>query len=58
MQKAYDPPVLDKDPFKILGVTDDSGEEEIRSAYLKKIKEYPPDSPLMNSSVSGMPMRC
>ena len=43
MQKEYDPQVLDKDLHKILGVTDDSGEEEIRLAYLKKIKEYPPD---------------
>ncbi|MBW2018781.1 MAG: J domain-containing protein [Deltaproteobacteria bacterium] len=36
-----------KDPRKILGVSVDASDEEIRAAYLKKIKEFPPDrSPL------------
>lgn len=43
MQKAYDHPVPDEDPYKILAVESGSGEKEIRSAYLKKIKEFPPD---------------
>jgi DnaJ-domain-containing protein 1 len=36
-------PVLNEDPRKTLGVSVDADEEEIRVAYLKKIKEYPPD---------------
>jgi curved DNA-binding protein CbpA len=28
---------------KILGIADDASTEEIRAAYLKKVKEYPPD---------------
>jgi curved DNA-binding protein CbpA len=31
------------DPCAILGVTEEAGDEEIRAAYLRKIKEYPPD---------------
>ncbi len=43
MKREYVPHLLDEDPHKILGATQDSGEEEIRLAYLKKIKAYPPD---------------
>ncbi len=43
MAKGYGIPDLDEDPHRILGVIEGSGGEEIRSAYLKKIKEYPPD---------------
>ena len=31
------------DPRKVLGVPPNAGEEEIRAAYLRKVKEYPPD---------------
>lgn len=32
-----------QDPRRLLGVSDDAGDGEIRAAYLQKIKEYPPD---------------
>jgi curved DNA-binding protein CbpA len=31
------------DPRDVLGVSQDAGEEEIRGAYLRKVKEHPPD---------------
>ena len=31
------------DPNDILGVAANAGEEEIRAAYLNKVKEFPPD---------------
>lgn len=31
------------DPRQILGISADAGDEEIRAAYLQKVKEYPPD---------------
>jgi curved DNA-binding protein CbpA len=31
------------DPREVLGVSPNAGEEEIRAAYLRKVKEYPPD---------------
>lgn len=31
------------DPRKVLGIALDAGEEEIRAAYLRKVKEHPPD---------------
>ena len=31
------------DSREVLGVNRDAGEEEIRAAYLRKVKEYPPD---------------
>ena len=31
------------DPREVLGVSQDAGEEEIRAAYLRKVKEHPPD---------------
>jgi preprotein translocase subunit Sec63 len=34
---------LMEDPGKILGVSADAGDKEIRAAYLKKIRQYPPD---------------
>jgi len=43
MKKGYVVPLPDEDPHEILGAPRDSGEEEIRRAYLKKIKAYPPD---------------
>jgi DnaJ-class molecular chaperone len=43
MPKKYDLPVLNEDPHHILGVSDDAAEKEIRAAYLKKVKEYPPE---------------
>ena len=43
MNNGYVSDLADRDPWKILGVAPDSGPEEIRRAYLKKIKAYPPD---------------
>ena len=43
MPKNYDLPILDESPHNILGVLQDAKEEEIRAAYLNKIKEYPPE---------------
>jgi curved DNA-binding protein CbpA len=31
------------DPHAVLGVGPEAGDEQIRAAYLRKIKEYPPD---------------
>jgi DnaJ-class molecular chaperone len=31
------------DPREVLGVASNAGEEDIRTAYLAKVKEYPPD---------------
>ena len=31
------------DPRQVLGVAPEAGDEEIRAAYLRKVKEYPPD---------------
>lgn len=31
------------DPRQILGIPPDAGDVEIRAAYLRKVKEYPPD---------------
>ena len=43
MAKNYTLPVLDENPQRILGVTQDASPGEIRAAYLNKIKEYPPE---------------
>ena len=32
------------DPRQVLGVEADASEEEIRAAYLRRIKEHPPES--------------
>jgi curved DNA-binding protein CbpA len=31
------------DPKEVLGVGQDAGEEDIRAAYVRKVKEHPPD---------------
>ncbi len=31
------------DSGEVLGVNQDAGEEEIRAAYVRKVKEHPPD---------------
>jgi len=31
------------DPREVLGVSQDAGEEEIRAAYVRRVKEHPPD---------------
>jgi len=31
------------DPREVLGVSQDAGEDEIRAAYVRKVKEHPPD---------------
>ena len=32
-----------EDPRKVLEIPAEAGDEEIRAAYLRKVKEYPPD---------------
>ena len=44
MTENYNLPLLDENPQTILWVTPDAAPEEIRAAYLKKIKEYPPET--------------
>jgi curved DNA-binding protein CbpA len=34
---------MQEDPRQILGVGIEAGDEEIRAAYLRKVKEHPPD---------------
>ena len=43
MAKNFDLPAMNEDPQNILGIAQDAKAEEIRAAYLNKIKEYPPD---------------
>jgi preprotein translocase subunit Sec63 len=43
MTTPVDQETLERDPCKILGVREDAGAEDIRRAYLEKIKMYPPD---------------
>jgi len=31
------------DPFDVLGISESAGDEEIRQAYLRKIREVPPE---------------
>ena len=31
------------DPRQVLGIPSEAGDEEIRAAYLRKVKEFPPD---------------
>jgi len=44
MTKNHNLTVLDENPHAIIGVTPDATPEEIRAAYLNKIKEYPPET--------------
>jgi curved DNA-binding protein CbpA len=43
MTRDYDLPILEQNPQNILGVPQDAKAGEIRTAYLNKIKEYPPE---------------
>jgi hypothetical protein len=43
MANHYDFPIFDENPLNILGVPQDAGPDQIRRAYLNKIKEYPPE---------------
>lgn len=43
MKKGYIPHMPDGDPHSILGIAKDAGEEEVRRAYLEKIRQFPPD---------------
>lgn len=43
MTKKHDLPALDLNPQNILGVPQDAKSAEIRTAYLNKIKEFPPE---------------
>ena len=31
------------DPWRTLGISPEAGEEEVRAAYLRKVKEHPPE---------------
>ncbi len=31
------------DPYRVLGIGQDAGDEQIRAAYLAKLKQFPPD---------------
>ncbi|MCD6393546.1 MAG: DnaJ domain-containing protein [Planctomycetes bacterium] len=33
----------EQDPFSVLDVPPDAGDAEIRAAYMRKVKEHPPD---------------
>lgn len=35
--------MTENDPRHVLGISPEAGDEEIRAAYLRKVKEYPPD---------------
>jgi len=35
--------MTEDDPRQVLGVAPEAGDEEIRAAYLAKVKQYPPD---------------
>jgi hypothetical protein len=43
MAKYYNLSILDQTPQNILSVPQDAKSKEIRTAYLNKIKEYPPE---------------
>ena len=34
---------MNDDPRNVLGIGPDAGDEEVRAAYLRKVKEFPPD---------------
>ncbi len=36
-------PTSIREPEEVLGIPPGAGEEEIRAAYLRKVKEYPPE---------------
>jgi curved DNA-binding protein CbpA len=43
MKKVMEKPGLPTDPRAVLGVAPDATDEQIRAAYLRKVKEFPPD---------------
>jgi len=43
MKKVMEKPGLPSDPRAVLGVAPDATDEQIRAAYLRKVKEFPPD---------------
>ena len=46
-----------EDPLQVLGISPEAGEEEIRAAYLRKVKEYPPDRAPRDSKRCATPTR-
>jgi curved DNA-binding protein CbpA len=36
-------PSSTSDPFRVLGVSQDAGEDEVRAQYLELVKRFPPD---------------
>lgn len=43
MTEEHRTPPVREDPTKVLGVAFDATEKDIRAAYLRKVKEHPPD---------------
>jgi curved DNA-binding protein CbpA len=43
MNEEHRTPPACEDPRKVLGVAFDTTEKDISAAYLRKVKEYPPD---------------
>lgn len=43
MNELHDKLPVGDDPEKILGVSSEANDEDIRQAYLRKVKESPPD---------------
>ncbi len=41
MSPNIDPNI--KDPWSVLGVSEQADEDQIRAAYLEKVKQFPPD---------------
>ena len=44
MARNFDLPILEENPQHILDVPQDANAADIRTAYLNKIKEYPPET--------------
>ena len=36
-------PLRGEDPWRVLGIPEDACDDRIRSAYLERVKQYPPD---------------
>ena len=43
MAESRNPKEDVRSPTEVLGISVEAGEEEIRAAYLRKVREYPPD---------------
>ncbi len=43
MSTYHATPASGDDPYAVLGLREDANEAEIRAAYLRKVKEFPPE---------------